>query len=329
MRPDSKLWIVPFAGGEARELESNLDLMNSWHSFSPSGRWLVFSSKADTPYTEMYLTHLDPAGHASPAIRIEHTKAANRAINLPEFVNIAYDDLEQITVPAVVHYEHFHRGNALAREGKFDEAIAAYTTALQGENTDWRVGDWRIHDSLSKILLQIGQETLAIEHAHKALALNPDDAEMHGNLGYLLASRGETEEALTHLDEVVRLQPQDAQGWYNRGALRMQTGDGEGALEDFDVALRLNPRNADAHVARGMLRHDAGALASSIEDFDAAVALNPNDPRARYFRAIARLESGDREGALRDCEDGLRVAPPNWPNRRALEELRDRAADRR
>ena len=41
MRPDSKLYIVPAAGGVARPLRSNQPVMNSWHSFSPNGRWLV------------------------------------------------------------------------------------------------------------------------------------------------------------------------------------------------------------------------------------------------------------------------------------------------
>jgi len=327
MRPDSKLWIVPAEGGTPRELESNLALMNSWHSFSPNGHWLAFSSKTDTPYTEMYLTHLDDDGHASPAIRVENTKAANRAINLPELVALDYDDLRRITVPAVDHYEHFHRGNALAREGRFDEAIAAYTAALAGEHTDWRVGDWRIHDSLSKILLQIGQDERALEHVRESLRLNPDNAEMHGNLGYLLIARGELSEAMEHLDKAVRLAPGDPQARYNRGALRMQTGDADGAIEDFSGAIAANPRHQPARVARGMLRHDAGDLAGSIEDFDAAVGLDPNDPTARYFRAIARMEAGDLAGALRDCDDGLAVAPPDWPNRPALESLRSRVAE--
>jgi Tol biopolymer transport system component len=42
MRPDSQLFIVPFKGGTARRLRANTRLMNSWHSFSPNGRWLVF-----------------------------------------------------------------------------------------------------------------------------------------------------------------------------------------------------------------------------------------------------------------------------------------------
>lgn len=98
MRPDSQLYIVPFAGGEARRMRANTRLMNSWHSFSPNGRWLVFSSKARSPYTQMYLTHIDQAGNSSPPILIENTTAANRAVNIPEFVNIAGDGIESIDV---------------------------------------------------------------------------------------------------------------------------------------------------------------------------------------------------------------------------------------
>jgi hypothetical protein len=98
MRPDSQLYIVPFQGGTARRLRANTRLMNSWHSFSPNGRWLVFSSKARSPYTQMYLTHIDADGNDSPAILIDNATAANRAVNIPEFVNIPADGIDDIKV---------------------------------------------------------------------------------------------------------------------------------------------------------------------------------------------------------------------------------------
>jgi Tol biopolymer transport system component len=98
MRPDSQLFIVPFGGGQARRMRANTPLMNSWHSFSPNGHWMVFSSKARSAYTQMYLTHLDASGNDSPAILIDNTTAANRAVNIPEFANIDPDGIEDIQV---------------------------------------------------------------------------------------------------------------------------------------------------------------------------------------------------------------------------------------
>ncbi|MBI5281468.1 MAG: PD40 domain-containing protein [Candidatus Solibacter usitatus] len=51
-----------------RRMRSNRALMNSWHSFSPNGRWVVFSSKSRSPYTQMFLTHIDKEGNDSPAV---------------------------------------------------------------------------------------------------------------------------------------------------------------------------------------------------------------------------------------------------------------------
>ena len=79
-------------------MRANTRLMNSWHSWSPNGRWLVFSSKARSPYTQMYLTHIDEQGNSSPAILIDNATASNRAVNIPEFVNINPDGIDQIEV---------------------------------------------------------------------------------------------------------------------------------------------------------------------------------------------------------------------------------------
>ena len=85
-------------------MSCNTPLMNSWHSFSPNGRWLVFSSKSRSPYTQMFLTHLDEDGNDSPAILIENSTAANRAVNIPEFVNIPPDGLLKIDAPVTDYY---------------------------------------------------------------------------------------------------------------------------------------------------------------------------------------------------------------------------------
>jgi hypothetical protein len=62
---------------------------------------MVFASKARSAYTQMYLTHIDADGNDSPAIIIDNATAANRAVNLPEFVNIASDGIEDIQVHVV------------------------------------------------------------------------------------------------------------------------------------------------------------------------------------------------------------------------------------
>jgi tetratricopeptide (TPR) repeat protein len=319
MRPDSKLWIVPAAGGEPRLMRANTPLMNSWHSWSPNGRWLVFSSKSNTPYTQMFLTHIDEQGHDSPAVLIENSTAANRAVNIPEFVNRPYDEFESIYVAAVEHYRHYDEGQALAREGRVMEAIAEYEKALE-ENTK----ESRVLVQLSKALIAVGQTERALGYTKAALEINPFNYEMHTNMGFLLAGKGETGLALDHLGAATRINPVHPMPWYNRATLHLQLGNYSEALADYSEAIRLVPRFPDALTGRGMALRATGDLTGATADFEESIRINPKDATPWYFMAVVRREKGDLSGAVEDLERALEVAEPDSPHRQRIEQLRSR-----
>lgn len=74
--------------GPAHRLECNAPYAaDSWHSWTSNSRWLVWASKRDGGiYAYLYLTHIDEAGHASPAIRVPMKKKPHASFNVPEFV---------------------------------------------------------------------------------------------------------------------------------------------------------------------------------------------------------------------------------------------------
>src|ERR1017187_5485457 len=59
-------------------------------------------------FTQMYLTHLDAGGKNSPPILIENSTASNRAVNIPEFLNVAPDGLRRIGGPVLDYYRLFN-----------------------------------------------------------------------------------------------------------------------------------------------------------------------------------------------------------------------------
>jgi tetratricopeptide (TPR) repeat protein len=251
---------------------------------------MVFSSKTHTPYTQMFLTHIDAEGNDSPALLIENATAINRAVNLPEFVNVPYDSFQGIDVPAVEHARQFNRGTSLAAQGRHADAVGAYQAALGTEPNDWKTSEWRIRESLSKSLLVLGRRDEARAQIVDSLRLNPYNAEMHTNLANLLFEAGATGPALQHIDVAVRLMPKDARTWYNRATMRLKTGDRAGALADYGEAITRDPA----------------------------------DPNAFYGRGVARMEAGDRTGALADLADALRLAPADWKSRNEAEARRAR-----
>ena len=166
MRPDSELWIVPAGGGLARRMRCNTRLMNSWHSFSPNGRWLVFSSKSESPYTRMYLTHIDQDGNDSPAIRIDDATAANRAVNIPEFVNIAPGQMQSIGGPALEYFQLLNSAIYLQKRHRYDEAIVKWNKLLE-----LAPDDEAAHQNLGMLLVYTGRRQEAAEHIRKAKEL--------------------------------------------------------------------------------------------------------------------------------------------------------------
>lgn len=86
LQPASKLCIIPSSGGPVRELACNTERMNSWHSWSPDGRWMVFSAKGADAETELFLARMHPDGTSSAALRLHRLSLSGFACVVPEFL---------------------------------------------------------------------------------------------------------------------------------------------------------------------------------------------------------------------------------------------------
>jgi len=241
LQPDSELYIVPAEGGEARRLAANTRQMNSWHSWSPNSRWLVFSSKANTPYTQLFLTHIDEEGRSTPPVLLEHFVAPDRAANIPEFVNADGDAIEHIRERFVDDVSHVRTAYANIVVGDTDGAIREYRKALElnPENV-------RAHVNLGTILFVEGEFTEAEHHLSEALRLDPENVEARVNLGALLVDRGRIGEAETLLREAIGLDPNDAIAHRNLGHLLLERRKFDEAEAHYARAVDLAPEDPDA-----------------------------------------------------------------------------------
>ena len=102
-----------------------------------------------------------------------------------------------------------NKGAAHAQLEEYDEAIGAYQEAL------------RIDDDS--------------EHAASA----------ETTLAYALWESGRSEQALDHAERAVEIDPRFPQAWYNRGFFLLERGLAEDAVDAFDNAIRLGMRDAE------------------------------------------------------------------------------------
>ncbi len=302
MRPDSKLYIVPFQGGAARLMKCNTSLMNSWHTFSPNGRWLAFSSKSRSPYTQLYLTHIDAEGNDTPPILVDNTTAANRAVNLPEFVNIAPGGMERIDAPATEFYRTFNVAIGLMQKKRYDEALPEWRRAIE-MNPD----DAPAHYNLAWLLMEMGQAREAAVEYSKACDLNPGDAGWLARMALALEQSGQLDEAVTYYRKSLALNADSPAVEADLGVALFEKGLPDEAAEHLRRAVEMAPNFPDAHSKYGTLLAKLGKLDEAIRQIEWAARLSPDSVEYQFNLGFAMGLRGDFASAIAALEKAAQL----------------------
>jgi len=301
MRPDSELSIMPLSGGRPRRMTCNLPLMNSWHSWSPNSRWLVFSSKANTPFTQMFLTHIDEQGNDSPAVLIPDSTAANRAVNIPEFVNIKPEDLVSIDIPAVDYRRHLNRALELIEKKDLDGAYKELLTA-----DEMKPGYRGTLTTLGYYFREKGDFARAAEYFEKALALDPRYWPAHNYYGVMLFRQGKYEEALRHFQAALETNSFNPQVLTNIGAVAFTVGNLEMAKKYFEAAIQYDSRLAKAHSSLALILEQEGKFRDAAAQYEKCLEIAPDD--AGTCASLAWLLATCPDDGLRNGRRALELA---------------------
>jgi tetratricopeptide (TPR) repeat protein len=303
MRPDSKLYMVPFEGGKARLMNCNTWLMNSWHTFSPNGRWLAFSSKSRSPYTQLMLTHIDADGNDSPAIIVDNTTAANRAVNIPEFVNIPPDGMESIDPQAVEFYRLFTQAYEFMENNQMPEAVKVLRGAIEQDPEDALA-----HYAMATALSGDNQEELALAEYRKACALNTTNPSWFDHLAVSLDLNGLPDEAVVNWRKALELDPADASAETDLGMVLFDTGHKEEGVEDLRKAVEMAPGFAEGHSHFGLALAKMNRMDEAVEQFQKAIALNPKSTEYRFNLGYVLESRGDFAGAVAPLQKAVELS---------------------
>ncbi len=304
LQPDSELYIMPAEGGQPRRMRCNTSRMNSWHSWSPNGKWLVFVSKANTPYTQLFLTHVDEAGRSSPPVLLEHFTAPDRAANIPEFVNAGGRAIRRIREQFVDDLSFVRAALEFLEGGDHDRAEQAcrQSLAINPDNPG-------AHNILGEILGTKGMHKEAGVHFAKAVEGKPDFPRAQANLGWALAKEGKLQEAVAHYHEALRLEPTYAKAHHNLGTLLLAVGKTDEGARHLAECVRLRPHNPVTHYNLAQALYKLGRIQEAIVHHAETVRLKPDHFNALHNLGVMLCRTGKVQEGLTRLGEAVRLKP--------------------
>jgi tetratricopeptide (TPR) repeat protein len=207
-------------------------------------------------------------------------------------------------------------GDRLVDEGRFEEAIAAYTRAIDADDTDavsyQRRARARVYraDAMPEDRDDAREELydLAIADAERAVDLAPDDPESHFELARALGRAAQYRGILASLNLAARVD------------------------EALNLVLERDPDHASAWHAWALYNHEvpwiAGGRGGRVEPaFERAIEIEPDVITHRLEYARILLERDEIERAREQLEVAVDLRPETYLDRQDLEAARELLAD--
>ena len=216
-----------------------------------------------------------------------------------------------------------NRGLLRLRSGRLDAAVEDLDAAIR-----LKPNQHQAHTTMGQVLQRQGRLDDAAAAFGRAIACHPEPAVLAGlyrTRGLIYAPRrdvtpGQQAAALRDLEEAIRREPDEAlkasdHVW--RARLLFGGGQSEAALAACDAALQLVPDDSEAHRMRvaalmELKRYDA-VLASA----DAYLARGKPIAPILEIRGLARVQRRDYIRAIADYNRALELQPGSEPARRA------------
>ncbi|HXM41648.1 MAG TPA: tetratricopeptide repeat protein [Bryobacteraceae bacterium] len=227
-------------------------------------------------------------------------------------------------------------GAALAKLGRYDEAIEQYRAVLaKKDNTELRFnlalayykkgalheaaqqlsalqaaqpGDARMATLLADCYTRLGQDDRAIAVLTPVEASHPNDLAVAWLLGSALIRTGHKRDGLDRVDRVAR-EGNRPEAYLLAGQTALKINEFERARDYADAALRLNPKLPGADTLRGTVLTYLGDTQNAIAALRRAVAADPGDFDAQVALGAVLHTERDLDGARQHLQRALQLKP--------------------
>jgi tetratricopeptide (TPR) repeat protein len=216
----------------------------------------------------------------------------------------------------------FEEGLTLERNGKYAEAIARYSEALEHDRQNAK-----IHLRIATSYSSMGALDKAGEHYVEALKINPNDLEVRLNYSGYKYKKRNFDDALQELGQIIGMSPESNEAEIARGLIvrvekakirseliknleeKMQT---ESSKEE--LFLRLGR----AYIGEGDELLLQNRIGEAINEYNKAIQLMPKNGEFHFMFAQLYDRIGDRDNALKETILSSKLDPDNLKYKVAL-----------
>ncbi|HMQ32541.1 MAG TPA: tetratricopeptide repeat protein [Chloroflexaceae bacterium] len=220
------------------------------------------------------------------------------------------------------HQAHFLLGNLLARQRRFDEALAEYelvppqhrsfvdarlrmSAALRLQKQTKRAYDVlfecaRLHPGngqlflhMGKLLYDMGLNVQAARAFERAVQLLPQDPQANYMLGFMYSVLGREGWALAAWRKAVELAPHAHSLRYDLGYMYARRGRYDLAAREFQHVLEQSPDDVETNFMLGLCHKELVEPARAIPLFEKVLRRNPRHAQALYYLGACYLQIGN------------------------------------
>ena len=180
--------------------------------------------------------------------------------------------------PELADVRDFER-QILAETGDLGDAEAMITGQTQDP-----VERARLYDELGSDLRKQRRFAEAVVFQKRAVACDPNSAELYFNLAVALEGTGQQRDAISAYQSALAIDPERADGYVKVGILLRRMHLNDGAISAFREAVRLDPKMVDAHYNLAVTLKLANRAEEAQAAFDHAVECAPQSMVIRFER---------------------------------------------
>jgi tetratricopeptide (TPR) repeat protein len=205
--------------------------------------------------------------------------------------------------------DHFAKGLAYYKDGKFDSAASQFEGALASMHTNALALNF-----LGVCRLQQGETEAGMQNLRDAVQLDPTYVPARYNLALAQLEQDHPDDAMTNLRQVVQSPAAPADSYYQLGLAYMQLSAWDKAEEALKRYLQSNPKSADTLNCLGIVAARRNDFAQAKHWFEQCTAADTRFATA--YLNLASLENhqlGLKKEALSHYEAYVDLLPNSHP----------------